>query len=498
MGLTQRAIEGFSWTLSSKLVEAAVQIGVLAGLARLVTSEDYGILGAALVVVGLATMSYQMGVAPAVIQRPSLTDGHIAAAHWFSVSGGAFLSLVVASGANVLQELFKMPGLSPVLVFISVLFLIEGMAVVPTALASRKLRFRLLATAKLISYTVGYGMVGLGLAWFGFGVWALAGAHLTQSIMHSSILRIAEPVAYSERGTARHMKELLVYGGGFSLGKLANYCATQGDNFVTGRWLGADALGFYGRAYQLIVMPATLFGRAVDRVLFPLIASIQDDRKRAGTALTTGLGLTGVLTAPLAVVLVVCAPELVQVLLGEDWTAVAFPLQLLACGLVFRTGYKVSDGFVRAIGAVYNRAARQAAYAVLVLGGTYVGAQSFGVPGVAGGTLLAITANYLLMTSLAASLAGMGFREILRPHWAPLALVLGSAPPTAGVVNFMRAGNLPSVLVLAGGSCTAALCSLLVLLLVPGLLAGTGIEPVIQQFWQLISSRAGIVGRRSG
>lgn len=76
------------------------------------------------------------------------------------------------------------------------------------------------------------------------------------------------------------LKELLIFGGGFTLGKIGNTLALQGDNFVIGRWLGAEALGLYGRAYHLMVTPATLFGTVTDKVLFPAMAKVQGDQGR--------------------------------------------------------------------------------------------------------------------------------------------------------------------------------------------------------------------------
>ena len=75
-------------------------------------------------------------------------------------------------------------------------------------------------------------------------------------------------------------RDLLSFGFGHSMAQIGTLLSQQGDNLVVGRWLGANALGIYGRAYNLMVMPATAFGKIVNRVLFPVMAQVQDERDR--------------------------------------------------------------------------------------------------------------------------------------------------------------------------------------------------------------------------
>ena len=83
-------------------------------------------------------------------------------------------------------------------------------------------------------------------------------------------------------------KDLLSFGFGHSLAQVALVLSQQGDNMVVGRWLGPAALGIYGRAYSLMVMPATVFGKIVNRVLFPVMAHVQDERARLAGRLRAG------------------------------------------------------------------------------------------------------------------------------------------------------------------------------------------------------------------
>ena len=104
------------------------------------------------------------------------------------------------------------------------------------------------------------------------------------------------------------LRHLLTYGAGFSLARIANCVALRGDQLVVGRWLGADALGIYSRAYCFVGLPANLFGTVVDRVIFPAMAMVQKDRQKLAEAYSRAVGLVAMTTIPLSAVLFALAP----------------------------------------------------------------------------------------------------------------------------------------------------------------------------------------------
>ena len=114
----------------------------------------------------------------------------------------------------------------------------------------------------------------------------------------------------------RASRDLLSYGFGHSLAQVGSLLSQQGDNLVVGRWLGPAALGIYGRAYNLMVMPASVFGRIVNRVLFPVMAQVQDERERLAGAYERVLAIVALMSLPVSAFLWVVAPEFIPVLLG--------------------------------------------------------------------------------------------------------------------------------------------------------------------------------------
>jgi PST family polysaccharide transporter len=213
----------------------------------------------------------------------------------------------------------------------------------------------------------------------------------------------------------------------------------------------------YGRAYSLMVMPATVFGRIVNRVLFPVMAQVQDERERLAGGYERALAIVALLSLPASALLWVVAPEFIPALLGPQWTAVVLPFRLFTIGLFFRMSSKVTDACVKAAGAVYPRAVIQTGYAVMVLVAALVG-QRWGVGGVAVAVSVAMGINWLMMAALGRSVTGLSWTRFLRAQTpgAVLAVLIGAVTAAAAeAARGARVGGL--VVVVAGGLAAAAM-----------------------------------------
>lgn len=422
--VVHRSFNAFFWMLSGTGVQAALRLASVVFLARLLDPDDFGVMAAALVVMGLGALLAQLGLGPALIQRSDLEPIHVRTASTVAVTLGLLLGGVVALGAPLIADFFRMPELTPVLRLLAFTFPLAGASAVADALMRRELHFRTLATIETISFGVGYVALSVVLALLGFGVWSLVIAHLVQTLIKTTALLVFQPHPKRPVVDSRALKELMTYGGGFTLARLFNYIALRGDYVVAGRWLGAASLGLYSRAYQLLVFPVNLFASALDRVLFPFMALVQEEPDRIRSAYRRGNAAVALVFFPLSAFAIVLAPEIVVVALGSQWLDVIRPFQILAAGMVFRAGYKVSDSLARATGAVYRRAWRQGVYAVVVVAGAWLGQHYWGLNGLAAGVLVAILANYLLMNQLSLSLTSSSWASFFVSHAPAVALGL--------------------------------------------------------------------------
>jgi O-antigen/teichoic acid export membrane protein len=443
-----------AWVAWGSGVMAVLKIVVLVLLTRLLSPADFGVVSAALIVITFALTFSQLGLGPALVQRPVLQPAHISTAFLASSLFGVMAGAVVWASAPLIADFFRMDNLAPVVRVLAVVFPVMGFSTVAESLLQREMRFKLLANADVVTYGIGYGL-GITLALLGWGMWSLVAAHLTYSVLRAAVLLRAEPPRLHPSPTGPAFRELMDYGVGQSAGRIAVFLANQADNLVVGRFLGATALGLYSRAYQLMAVPTALIGDVLDRVLFPTMSRVQDDPRRLASAYLQGTAFVALLTLPAGVVAALLAPELVHVAFGSKWAELVPPFQVLALGMMFRTSYRMSDSLSRATGKVYRRAWRQALYAALVFLGAWIG-QFWGVSGVAVGVLVALLINYLLMAQLSLSVGQISWLRFFQAQLPALSLTLLTGAAAFAALAAARHVGLPPLLTLLAGTGAAA------------------------------------------
>lgn len=413
--LTRRTIGGFSWQAVGSTAEATLKILVLVVLARLLLPADFGVVGAALVVVAFTQVFAQVGVGPALIQRQDLQDRHIRTAFSFSLMSGIGAAIAIFLLSPLIGAMFQMPSLVPVVRLLALVFPITALGLVAESLLYRNFGFRRTAIIDVLSYGLGYGLVGIGAAAAGFGKWSLALGVIAQACVRTALLLWLSPHSKNMGIDRRSLGDLMGFGLGYAVAEIGNFAANQVDNIVVGRFLGPAALGLYGRAFQYLMLPVNLIGRATDKVLFPAMTKVQNEPARLARGYMRALGAVTLVTLPLSLVLIVAAPEIVLVLLGAKWSATVTPFRFLAASMLFRTSYKISESVARAAGAVAARAWRQWTFAALVTSGALLGLPG-GLAGVSAGVAIAIFCMFLLMLGLSRRLIGLSWLKLAGLH----------------------------------------------------------------------------------
>lgn len=407
--LQTRSLNSFMWLFSGGALEAVLKILVVSILARILTPADFGIVSAALTVVALADVFGRIGVAPSIVQAPELTEVHVRTAVTATLVSGLLVAALVFLAAEPIANLYGMPGLEDYVRVFSVLFLIRAFSLVSEALLQRRMQFRLLAIASLISYVAGYAAVSIILSWLGFGPWSLIFGQLAQVTIQCVLFNVFAVHSFRPSFDVVAFRHMFRFGAGVTLSQIGNYFALNADYMIIGRFLGADALGFYSRAYLLLFQPAQLVGQMGDKVLFPAMSSIQNSKERLAFAFNTAIGLSALIQVPLSVFVMVLAPEVIHILLGHNWDSSIFPFQLLVSTLFFRTSYKFIGTALRATGRVYILALWQWAYAGMVVVGA-TGGLWLGLPGVAAGVSMAIVLCFVLGVFIVHRTVDISFR----------------------------------------------------------------------------------------
>lgn len=412
--LSRQVTHGLLWILSTSALQGVLEIVILMVLARLLSPTAFGIVGAGLLMMRIADIVSKFGVGQALVQRKQLETHHVAAALLFFAAWGTLLTAVAVATAPLQADMLRIPELRQIIPVMMVGLIISNMAEVSLALLRRDLRFRVIAATHAASHVVAYGIVGIGLAALGFGFWSLVWAYVAQMIMRAATFMIVSPHPWSLRSGPTGLRDLLAFGSGMTVSRLAIRCAQEADNLVVARMLGAEALGLYRRAYQLSVTPAAFLGNSISTVLFPVAARL-DGPEYLGRAYLRGVAGVALIGLPAGAFLAVIAPDLVAVVLGPQWATTAPPMEILSLGFVFYLGQQVAASITAAAGAVFATAWRQVVYALLVMIAALLGL-GWGLVGVATGVLTALAVNYALLNHLVLKLTRLGWMPLLRAH----------------------------------------------------------------------------------
>jgi O-antigen/teichoic acid export membrane protein len=446
--LTTRTVASFGWAFSGAATQAVLKIVVLAVLARLLTPEDFGTITAALTVVALAELFTQIGVAPSVVQAPILTESHIRTAFTLTLIMGIVAATATLLAAPIIARQLGMPDIENVIRVLSVVFLVRGLSSVAESYLQRQMRFRALSINMVLSYLFGYAIVSIVAAAMGLGIWALVAGNVVQALLSSAGFLVQARLPLRLQLDRSVLGQLIRFGFGLTLARIGNYVATNIDYIIVGRTLGPAALGFYSRAYLLLMQPAQLFGSISDKVLFPAMSSIQTDRTRFNQAFYRSVGLVALATLPISAFIVIFAPEIIEILLGPNWSEIVPAFQILMGFLFFRTGYKIVTTVLRARGSVYSLAIWQWIYGGLIAAGAFFG-HFGGLEGVAIGISLAIFLSFWLGLAIAQNRIGVslvtvlvvvGRNLLIGLAVALLALAIRAGFASAGVNAFIGLG----------------------------------------------------------
>ncbi len=450
-GLTHSTLMGFFWTFSGTGANAVLSFLVLGILSRLLTPAETGLVSIANIFTMFASIFYQAGIGPSIIQRQTLSENHIRSGFTFTLLLSVVLTALTWFIAPYFASVMRIDGLAPIVRTMSFLFLINGVGLVARSLNHRNLNFKIKARFGIISYLLGYALVGVTLAFLDFGAWALVWASLAQAGVYGALFLVASPHDKRPQLDRTALAELLSVGTGFTLGQIFNKIANTSDNLIVGATLGDRAVGLYSRVYTLMTLPSHYFGQVLDTVLFTAMSKVQDQTATLARAYLRGTAAVALVVMPLSAFLGFVAPEFIRVLLGSQWDAIVVPFQIFALTMFFRTSYKMGDSLCRSAGVVFQRALRQFVYSALIIAAAWTG-QYYGIIGVTIGVSIAIAINFFSMTQLSLKVTNLSWLTFARVHRQPLLLTLVVALETYLVAGLLRGAGASALLVLLGSA----------------------------------------------
>ncbi|MFO0706488.1 MAG: lipopolysaccharide biosynthesis protein [Nitrospira sp.] len=327
-------IKGMFWTGLVKWASQIVSWATTILVARLLTPEDYGIVGMATAFIGVVSLLNEFGVGITIVSLRHLSEQAVAQLNSLSAILGGAGFLLSAAVAIPLANFYGTPEVGPVVTVMAVTFVFAGFKSVPNALLQKELRFRVLALIDGLQVFVQAAFM-VAVAFMGGGYWTL----VTGGVIGALVAMVATLVVRTHSfawPSLVPLKEAITFSSHIVLSRVSWCIQSNADSVITGKVLGQAALGAYGMALSLAMMPVEKIAAVVSQVTTSLFAAVQQDpaaMRRYFVSLTEGFSLV---IFPATVGIALVAEEVVPLVLGEKWVAAVPPLQILAFYGAFR------------------------------------------------------------------------------------------------------------------------------------------------------------------
>ncbi len=329
MNIKQKALKAIVWSAIQNWGSQAGSLLVFFVLARLLSPKDFGLVALANVFLAFMQIFLSEGFAKALIQRKQLDKAHLDTTFWLNLGFGLILCSITLFSANWIGNFFKEPNLAPILRGFSVLFIIASFSTVQQAVLERQFAFKAIALRSLIGVMIS-GIVGIGMALAGFGVWSLVSQQITYELVAVIVLWRLSDWRPSFQVSLTHFKDLWHFGITTLGFNFLSFCSTRGDDLLIGYYIDATALGYYSLAYKILTIMTQLLVSTSNQVALPIFSRLQDDLAQFRRVFYRATQFTSLIAFPTFLGVVILAPEAISVIFGEKWLPSVPVLQILA------------------------------------------------------------------------------------------------------------------------------------------------------------------------
>ena len=331
--LKGRSVRGGAITIFAQGCKFVLQTGSMIVLARLLTPADFGLIAMVTALTALAMVIKDMGLSMATIQKENISHAQVSTLFWVNVAVGILLAAVVVALAPVVAWFYGEPRLTPVTMALAGTFIFGGLTVQHQALLRRHMKFFRLGVVEVsaMATSVAAAIIA-GL--YGVGYWSLVIMHITLAFVMAVAMWIVFPWLPGLPRRAEGIKSMLKFGGNITASNLMNYFARNADKIFIGKFIGSMSLGFYSKAYNLLMLPIQQINGPISSVAIPALSRLQNEPERYRNYYKRAINLTSFITMPMVFIMAALSDEIIRIILGEQWVAAAIIFKVLAFSAV--------------------------------------------------------------------------------------------------------------------------------------------------------------------
>lgn len=326
--LKDKTVKGTVWSAVENVTRMGVTFVVSIILARLLSPEEYGLIGILTIFIALFNAIVDSGFTNALIRKQDATDTDYSTVFYTNLVLSVVLAATLFCCAKPIAVFFERPELVSLTQVMSSVVVINALAIVQRARTTKAIDFKTQTKITFIS-SIGSGVIGILMAYMGYSVWALVGQQLSNQLLSTIFFWIYNKWFPKLVFSWASFKEMWAFGSKLLASGLIDTVWKEIYQVVIGKCYSPATLGLYTRAKQFTDLCSSNLTSVVQRVSYPVLSSIQDDRIRLKSAYQRVIKTTMLPTFVLMLGMAACAESMIQVLIGEQWLECVPMLQII-------------------------------------------------------------------------------------------------------------------------------------------------------------------------
>ncbi|HEV7301961.1 MAG TPA: lipopolysaccharide biosynthesis protein [Tepidisphaeraceae bacterium] len=344
--LKGRSVRGGAMTVLTQVMRFGVNMGTTVVLARMLSPDDFGLVGMLFAILLFVEMFRDMGLSSATIQQPTITHAQVSTLFWFNILFSVAIASVMVAASPLISAFYGKPELTGIGYGLSLMFLASGFGAQHGALLTRQMRYKVQAIVTVIAMLTS-SVASIAAAYYGYGYWALVVGYVLQAVVMTIGLWIASGWIPGLPSRSCNVRPMLKYGVNFAAFGFVNQFARSTDSILIGKYAGATEVGLYTKAYQLVLMPILQINTPLTRVAMPALSRLQDEPERYRAFYVKAVGLATFFGMPVVAFLFVAADAAIELMLGSQWGGAVPLFRILGPAAFFGT-FNIATGWVYA------------------------------------------------------------------------------------------------------------------------------------------------------
>lgn len=326
--LKHKTVRGVGWSFIDNISNQGVTFLVGLVLARLLTPEEYGIMAMITIFIAVSNSIVDSGFSNALIRKVDIRRIDYNTVFFFNLLVSVFLYVVLYVISPFISTFFKEPILTEVTRVIGWVLIINALGIIPRTILVKEVDFKTQTKVSLIS-SISSGVVGIGMALAGMGVWSLVGQQLSRQFLNTLFLWVYCKWRPLWEFSGRSFREMFGFGSKLLVSGLIDTVYKNIYYLVIGRFYTSAQLGQYTRAEQFNMIFSSNLTSVVQRVSYPVLSSIQNEPDRLREAYRKVIKSTMLITFACMLGLAAVAKPLIIILIGEKWLQAVSYLQII-------------------------------------------------------------------------------------------------------------------------------------------------------------------------